>query len=306
MFSRAEAFERNRGLISAEEQERLARSSVAIAGCGGVGGLHAHTLARLGIGRFCIADADTFSLPNFNRQVGATMETLGRSKAEVTAQMIRSINPEANVELVESNITEKNVDEFLGRVDLVLDGLDFFAMTARRCLFDAARRARIPALTAAPLGFSATLHVFVPGGMSFDEYFDLNDQLPLFEQLVRFFVGLAPAGLHLSYMDLAAVNIQTGRGPSTIIGTQVAACLAGTEAIKVLLNRGPRHVAPSYLQFDCYRHVLRKRRLRGGNRNWLQRVKRVIVAKKLRSLGIDRTLAKHYRENSSGRSENQL
>lgn len=290
MFSRAEAFERNRGLISAEEQERLARSSIAIAGCGGVGGLHAHTLARLGIGRFRIADADTFSLPNFNRQVGATVETLGKNKAEVTAQMIRSINPEANVEVIDGNITAKNVDDFLHSVDLALDGLDFFAMPVRRCLFGAAGRAAIPALTAAPLGFSATLHVFAPGGMSFDEYFDLNDQQPLFDQLVRFFVGLAPAGLHLSYMDLAAIDIKTGRGPSTVIGTQVAAALAGTEATKVLLQRGMRHVAPSYLQFDCYRHVLRKRRLRGGNRNWLQRLRLAIVTKKLRSLGIDRTL----------------
>jgi molybdopterin/thiamine biosynthesis adenylyltransferase len=306
MFSRSEAFERNRGLISASEQDKLANSLVVIAGCGGVGGLHAHTLARLGIGRFRIADADTFSLPNFNRQVGATIQSLGRNKAEVTAQMIRSINPEANVEIMEGNITRQNVHYFLHNVDLVLDGLDFFAMPVRRCLFDAARRATIPALTAAPLGFSATLHVFAPDGMSFDDYFDLDDGQPLFDQLVRFFVGLAPAGLHLPYMDLATVDIKTGRGPSTIVGTQVAASLAGAEAIKVLLKRGTPHVAPNYLQVDCYRHVLRKRRLRGGNRNWRQQIKRAIVAKKLRSLGVDKTLGKYYCENSSDTFQHQL
>ena len=73
MFSRSEAFERNRGLISDAEQDKLARTLVVIAGCGGVGGLHAHTCARLGIGRFRIADSDTFSIANINRQIGATV-----------------------------------------------------------------------------------------------------------------------------------------------------------------------------------------------------------------------------------------
>ena len=67
-FSAAEAFERNLGLISPEEQERLAKTTIAIAGCGGVGGVHAHTLARLGIGGFRLCDPDEFSLANFNRQ----------------------------------------------------------------------------------------------------------------------------------------------------------------------------------------------------------------------------------------------
>ena len=52
-----------------------------------MGGLHAHTLARLGIGHFRLADFDIFALANFNRQIGATVETVGKSKAEVTAAM---------------------------------------------------------------------------------------------------------------------------------------------------------------------------------------------------------------------------
>jgi tRNA threonylcarbamoyladenosine dehydratase len=292
VFSRAEAFERNTGLISLEEQKILASSLVVIAGCGGVGGLHAHTCARLGIGRFRIADTDTFSIANINRQIGATVQSIGKNRAEVTADMIRSINPECTVEVLDRNICADNVGAFVRDADLVFDGVDFFALSARRQLFAAAWQVDIPALTAAPLGFSATLHVFANGGMSFDEYFDLADEQEPFEQLMRFIVGLAPAGLHLPYMDLSSVNTQTGRGPSSILGAQMAASLAGGEALAILLNRRPLLLAPEYLQFDCYRQVLRKRRLRGGNRNWLQRLRRISLTKKFRTLGLDRAFAR--------------
>jgi molybdopterin/thiamine biosynthesis adenylyltransferase len=288
VFSQAEAFERNAGLISLEEQQILASSLVVIAGCGGVGGLHAHTCARLGIGRFRIADTDTFSIANMNRQIGATVQSVGKNKAEVTADMIRSINPESRVEVSDRNICADNVGAFVRDADLVFDGVDFFALSARRQLFAAAWQAGIPALTAAPLGFSATLHVFATGGMSFDDYFDLTDEQEPFEQLMRFIIGLAPGGLHLPYMDLSSVDTQTGRGPSSILGCQLAASLAGGEALKILLHRQSPMLAPAYLQFDSYRQLMCKRRIRGGNRNWLQQVKRKLLSRKLRVLGFDR------------------
>ncbi|HWP60805.1 MAG TPA: ThiF family adenylyltransferase [Candidatus Acidoferrales bacterium] len=286
-FSRAKAFERNLGLVSRDEQERLGQSLIAIAGCGGVGGFHAHTLARLGVGRFRLTDPDTFSLANFNRQIGATIDSIGRNKAEVTAAMIRSINPEAQVEVVQGGLTPSNARAFVGNANLVVDGVDFFAIDHRRRLFGAAWEAGIPALTAAPLGFSGTLHVFARGGMSFDEYFDLHEGQETFDQLLNFFIGLAPAALHLSYMDLSSVNPATGRGPSSIIGCQLAASLTGAEALRILLGRGASRLAPAYLQFDAYRQKLRAGRLRNGNRNWLQRLKRSIVARRLRALGFD-------------------
>jgi len=295
MFSRLEAFERNRGLISAAEQEKLANSLVVIAGCGGVGGLHAHTLARLGIGRFRITDPDVFSIANFNRQIGATLDTVGKNKAIVTAGMIRSINPEATVEIVSEPISANNANDFVKGSHLVVDGLDFFALAARRQLFAAAWTTSIPAVTAAPLGFSATLHVFAKNGMSFDEYFALSDNQELFDQLVNFFVGLAPKALHLPYLDMSTINIATGRGPSTIVGCQLAASLIGAEAIRILSGKGPSRLAPGYLQFDAYRQLFTKRRIRNGNRNWLQYLKRRIVKRRAQSLGLDRVLQQRHK-----------
>ena len=285
-----EAFERNLGLIDRDEQRVLATSRVALAGCGGVGGVHAHTLARLGVARYRLADPDTFTLANFNRQIGASLETLHAAKTAVTAQMIGSINPHAQVEIVAGKITAHNIDAFLTDVDLVMDGLDFFELPIRRALLARARELRIPTLIAAPLGFSSTLHVFTAEGMSFDEYFDLRDGQCAFEQYVNFLLGLAPASLHAPYTDISTADPETGRGPSSIIGSQLAGCVAGAEAIRILLKRGPSLCAPNYLQVDVYRRRMCSRSLRGGNRNLIQRVRKVFLKRYLRTHGLDHAL----------------
>src|SRR3989338_5855707 len=89
-FNYHEAFSRNEGLISKEEQEILRNSRIAIPGLGGVGGVHLMTLARMGIGKFHIADSDQFNLANFNRQYGANLSTLGKDKTEVMNQMVKA------------------------------------------------------------------------------------------------------------------------------------------------------------------------------------------------------------------------
>jgi tRNA A37 threonylcarbamoyladenosine dehydratase len=71
------AFSRNIGLLSPGEQERLAAARVAIPGMGGVGGLHLVNLVRTGIGRFHLADFDSFEPVNVNRQYGARSRPSG-------------------------------------------------------------------------------------------------------------------------------------------------------------------------------------------------------------------------------------
>ena len=146
-WSYEEAFKRNRGLITEEEQEKLRNSRVAIAGMGGVGGVHLVTLARLGIGKFTIADPDVFEVANFNRQYGATISNLGRNKAEAMAETALDINPELDLRVMPEAVDEANVDEFLEGADLFVDGLDFFAIEARRLVFRRAAERGIWAIT---------------------------------------------------------------------------------------------------------------------------------------------------------------
>jgi len=287
-FSIGEAFERNFGLIDRAEQETLFQKRVALAGCGGVGGVHGHTMARLGVGKFTLADPDTFSIANFNRQMGATIDSLGRPKARVVAEMIQSINPEADIEVIESAFGAANAEHFLSDVDLVIDGIDFFALESRRLLHSEAWRRQIPVLIAGPLGFSSTLHVFAEGGMSFDEYFDLHEDQTRYEQYVHFLLGLAPAALHSPYTDISTADPENGRGPSSIIGSQMSACVAGAEAVRILLERGPSLCAPHYMQVDVYRRRLRSRKLWWGNRNPIQRLKKMLLMHYMERHGLDR------------------
>ena len=271
-FKYADAFSRNLGWVADHEQEILRHKRIAIAGLGGVGGVHLLTLARLGISNFSIADFDTFAIQNFNRQAGAMMSTLGQRKIDVMRAQALDINPETSLRLFDQGVTATNIDDFLEGADLYVDGLDFFAFSARQAVFAACARRGIPAITAAPIGMGAALLNFMPGGMTFEQYFGWGD-LPEDEKALRFVVGLAPAGLHRGYLvDKSAVNLAERRTPSTGIACQICAGFAATEALKILLKRGRVLVAPHGLQFDAYLGRLVHTWRPGGNRHPLQRL----------------------------------
>jgi len=280
-----DAFSRNLGLISPEEQQRLRTSRVAIAGMGGVGGVQLITLARLGVGRFSIADPDTFEVVNFNRQFGAEVSSVGQGKAAVMAEKAREINPEVDIRLFEEPVTPRNVDDFLDGADAFVDGIDFFSFDVRRMLFAEAKKRGIWAVTAGPIGFSTAWLLFDPNGMSFDDYFDLHDGMEPVDVFAAFLMGLAPRGTHFPYIDLSYVDRQSGRGPSAGIAAALCSGVTGAEIIKVLLKRGPLYPVPHYTQFDAYRRILRAGKLRWGNRGPIQRLKRAILRRRMTALG---------------------
>lgn len=280
-FSYQTAFSRNIGWITHDEQERLRHKRVAIAGMGGVGGFHLLTLARLGVEKFNIADLDTFELANFNRQAGASMSSLERPKVEVLAEMVRDINPESDLAIYPQGVNEGNLQAFFQGVDIYIDGLDFFAFDARERVFAHCAQHGIPAVTVAPLGMSAALLNFLPGGMSFEDYFQLDGR-PELEKAVRFLVGLAPALLHRHYLaDKTRVNLKERRGPSTIMACQLCAGVAASEALKILLGRGKVWVAPHGIQFDGYRNKLAHTWRPGGNRHPLNLLAIAIARRQL-------------------------
>ena len=88
-----DALSRNIGFFSMAEQDRLLNATVAIPGLGGVGGAHLITLARMGIGRFHLADFDVFEPANLNRQYGAKVSHFGRPKLDVMVEEALNINP---------------------------------------------------------------------------------------------------------------------------------------------------------------------------------------------------------------------
>ena len=278
-----DAFSRNIGLLSEDDQLRLFGARIAVAGAGGVGGLHLLTLARIGVGKFNIADFDTFDTVNINRQYGAFMSTIGKHKGDVLSNMVRDINPFADIRLFSQGVTLQNLDDFLEGVDIFVDGIDFFEIDIRRAIFNRCRTKGIVALTSAPLGFGATLQVFTPQGMSFDDYFAIHDGMEQPEKVAAFAAGLAPHPYHIKYLDLSKVSMAKKRGPALALACTQASTLIATEVIKILTGKGTVRPAPAYLQIDLLRNKYTQGYLWLGGKNPLQALKRWIILKKVKA-----------------------
>ena len=98
-------------------------------------------LARTGVGRFAIADIDEFEVSNFNRQVFADLDSVGRGKAEATAARLRRIHPDVALE-VYGNDWQQSLDDLLQRYRVVVNGMDDIAAG-----IDLYRRARVSGAT---------------------------------------------------------------------------------------------------------------------------------------------------------------
>ena len=281
IFDYDTAFSRNIGWVTREEQQLLRGKRVAIAGLGGVGGRHLMTLARLGIQNFNIADLDVFDVANFNRQLGADVTSVGRPKIEVMSELALAVNPELDLRKFSSGVTEDNIDEFLDDVDLYVDGLDFFVIDIRERVFAACAKRGIPAITAAPLGMGTAFLAFMPGKMTFEEYFGMQGQ-PTREKLLRFLVGLSPAMLQMSYLvDPSTADFDNHKGPSTPMACDLCAGMIGSMALKILLDRGSVPAAPRGLHFDAYRIRFSRTWRPGGARHPFQRLMLTIARKRL-------------------------
>ncbi len=278
------AFSRNRGLISEEEQLALKAARVAIPGMGGMGGTHAATLARTGIGHYTVADFDEFDVHNINRQYGAMASTVGKPKASVMASIVKDINPDAQVTVFDTAIDEQNVDEFLADADLVIDALDIFAMAARRLIYRRAREKGLPVLFTAPIGFSAALFLFDPKGMDCDTFFGLNDNMSNNEMVLHFLAGIGGVGPHLKYMDVTQINPETGGAPSVGMACNIGAGMVATEVVNWILQRRTVKAIPWFMHFDPYARHFRQHFRWLGARNPVHQLRLKFLRKKVPAL----------------------
>lgn len=232
------------------ELRRLHELRVALPGLGGVGGGHAQVLAEMGVGVFHLADFDSFELANFNRQIGATMSSLGRPKAEVTRELVLNANPAAQVTLFGEGIHSENIDAFLRDVDVVVDGIEFFAIDIRRLLYKACRVHRIPVIHAGPIGYGATVLVFTPDGPSFDEYFRINEDMTRAEMLAAHALGHG-TGLR-SELDMSRVDFFAHTGPALAPACMLCSALASQEVLHMIRGEPFNAAAPDGIHVDFF------------------------------------------------------
>ena len=121
-----EWLERTELLLGREKCEALRKAHVLVVGLGGVGAYAAEMIARAGVGRLTIADADTVSESNINRQLIALHSTIGRSKAELMAERLRDINPDIELTVIAKYIKDEETDLLLdaAHYDYAVDAID--------------------------------------------------------------------------------------------------------------------------------------------------------------------------------------
>ncbi|MGH7741376.1 MAG: HesA/MoeB/ThiF family protein [Candidatus Eiseniibacteriota bacterium] len=127
---------RNIGFVTEAEQQRLRAGRVFVCGTGGMGGACLQSLVRAGVSAFEIADFDVFEVSNLNRQVFCTLADVGREKVQVTAERLRGINPEVQVQAHGERWLDQ-LGDILTRCRVVVNGMDDIAAGVR--LYRAAR-----------------------------------------------------------------------------------------------------------------------------------------------------------------------
>lgn len=256
-------FSRNIGILTESEQDKLRDSTIAIAGAGGVGGLLAERLVRLGVGHLKIIDPEAFEESNLNRQFSSSMLNLGKNKAEAVFMQIKDINPEANIYYNKSSIkTENDAHLLVQDCDLVIDEMDFGLFKESILLQRAARQRGVYYIFTSAIGFGALIAIFDPEGCTLEEYnklprdIDLNDVDQLTVPLDRI-CPVIPSyftGDIMQEQEMVDVmqEIVSGKrpGPTISIGVGLASILAANEAVNIILRRRDIATAPKYTYID--------------------------------------------------------
>ena len=117
--------ERTQLLLGTEALKRLAEAHVLVAGLGGVGGIAAEMLARAGVGKLTLVDADRVHPSNINRQILATHATVGELKVEVAAHRLRDINPNIEVHALPIYLEGEELDRLVSQpYHTIIDAID--------------------------------------------------------------------------------------------------------------------------------------------------------------------------------------
>jgi molybdopterin/thiamine biosynthesis adenylyltransferase len=250
-------FSRNIGLLTETEQNKLKASTIAIAGMGGVGGLLAERLIRLGVGELRITDPGVFKKSNLNRQFSSSTLNLGQNKTEAVFREIKNINPEAKIQCSDNGITTENdAGLFVSDCDLVIDEMDVDSFKQSVLLQRGARERGIYYLFASAAGFGALVVIFDPKGLTLEEYnkfppdVDLNniDRLKVpSERSLPVMPSYAPADAAETIQKILDGQMPV---PVTSIGAGLASILAANEAINIILKKRDIASAPKYIYID--------------------------------------------------------
>jgi len=167
--SALERYLRNRETLSAEDQDILGRSRVAILGLGGLGGGVCEMLARIGVGELLLLDGDRFEASNLNRQILSCEDNLLEFKADAAARRVAAVNSTVKVQVHKRFARPDTMGLMIEGADLVVDCLD--TIDARFQLQGAAGTLGIPLVSGAIAGVTGQVTVIFPGDPGFESIY---------------------------------------------------------------------------------------------------------------------------------------
>ncbi len=161
----ADWLSRQKSLIGEKATAALTNARVAVIGLGGVGGAALEGIARAGVGNIFVMDFDVFDETNLNRQILATREALGKSKSEVAAARIMSINPEAKVVAYSEAFSEETKGLLIDfKPDYIIDAVDM--VSAKLLIIETAKKNGFSAVSSMGTGNRTTAQGFVVGDIA--------------------------------------------------------------------------------------------------------------------------------------------
>lgn len=260
-----EVTQRNIGLLTQEEQDRVRTLVVAVAGCGGVGASAAHFLARLGVGELRLADPEAFEPSNINRQFAAYVDTIGRNKAEAVAEESRRINPALTTVVHRRGVGAGMLPRFLDGAHAVVDALDFWSLGVEIELHAQAAHRGLWVFTSQGAVEVTTVTSFDPSARAL-EGMVLEDGEPSTARAIASFMPVLPKA---ATPELLARAI-TGEQPSVpldVLASSFEAAFLVNELMRVVVRGLPAHaVAPDLVVFD--QDELSLRRWDGVHGHW--------------------------------------
>lgn len=144
-------FSRSELLLGKDAMTKLANMKIAVFGIGGVGSYVCEALVRSGVGSFILIDSDSISLTNVNRQIHATLKTVGKSKVEVMKERMLDINPNCNIVTYEEfYLPDNHSDIITDDISYIVDAID--TVSAKIDIIVEAKKRNIPIISAMGAG----------------------------------------------------------------------------------------------------------------------------------------------------------
>ena len=144
-------FSRTQLVFGEEAMQRLAGARVAVFGIGGVGGYTVEALARSGVGQLDLIDDDKVCITNVNRQLLATLKTVGQYKVDVAKERVADINPKCRVNTFKTFYMPDTEGEFdFSQYDYIVDAID--TVKGKLALVENAQKAGTPIISSMGAG----------------------------------------------------------------------------------------------------------------------------------------------------------